>query len=53
VIVQEEDNCFVVYYSPEEAEYDPAYRPVGRFLTSDLAKAFAAVYEPNQLPLCA
>jgi hypothetical protein len=53
VIVEEEDNCFVVYFSPEHADYDPAYMPVGRFLTSDLAKAFAAVYEPDQFPLCA
>lgn len=53
LIVVEEENCFVVYYSPEDAEYDPAYRPVGRFLTSDWAKAFAAIYEPDQIALCA
>ena len=52
-IVEDEGDCFVVYHSGEEAEDQPGYAPVGRFLTADLAKAFAAVYEPNQIALCA
>ncbi|MGE0653308.1 MAG: hypothetical protein AB7P12_16425 [Alphaproteobacteria bacterium] len=52
-IVRERNNIFVVYYSPDDAEDRPRYKIVGRFLTSDLAKAFAAVYEPDQIALCA
>lgn len=52
-IVEDEGDFFVVYYSGEEAEDRPDYVAVGRFLTSDLARAFAAAYEPDQINLCA
>ncbi len=52
LIIEDEDECFVVYYSPEDAEDHPEYLEVGRFLTADLAKAFAAVYAPDQIALC-
>ncbi len=52
VIVEEERQCFIVYFSPESAEDDPEYVEVGRFLTEDLARSFASVYQPDQIALC-
>ena len=52
-VVEEEEGCFVVYFSPDDADDRPGYLPVGRFLTADLAKAVATVYDSGQIALCA
>lgn len=52
-VVEHQDNCFVVYFSPEDAEDRPKYVIVGRFLTLGLAAAFAEAYSSDQVRLSA
>jgi hypothetical protein len=39
-MVEQEGSQFVVFWSPETAEHDPAYRELGRFKTEQEAIAF-------------
>lgn len=41
-VVDEEHHSFVVLRSSDVAEHEPDYREVLRFLTKDLAEAFAS-----------
>ncbi len=48
-MIENEGTCFVVYRSPDEAEYNPAYREAIRFLTRELAEAYVRAEPPEQL----
>lgn len=41
-VIEKEGNDFVVLWSPETAEHDPAYCELGRFSTRPEAEAFLA-----------
>jgi hypothetical protein len=41
-IIEQEGQEFIVLWSPETAEHDPAYCELGRFPTRAEAKAFLA-----------
>lgn len=48
-IVEEEPHCFVVLKSPDEAEHEPDYRQVIRFLRKDFAEAYVRAEPSNSI----
>jgi hypothetical protein len=48
-IIEDEGVCFVVLKSADEAEHDPDYREVMRFLSRDLAEAYVATEPVDSL----
>lgn len=48
-IVEDDSICFVVLKSSDEAEHDPAYREVIRFLSKDLAEAYVRAEPADSL----